>query len=397
MEYVFQLLLLFIYITISSYAADFVQNPDFEIPPANLTTANATAGANSIPGWSVNGTVWYVPLTSSSGGGHAVQLGPNGKISQTIKATGGDDVLHYILSFTVAAQNQDCANNLTALNLTLHDSWDTYASKLIYMQKNSTRNLWERHALYLGQLGGRDYVHLQIESVTTNSQHNVTCWPLVDAFTVNTNFLPRWYNGNWMSNGGFEVGPAFLKNFADGIILTSEEEMLESPLQQWSILGTIRYIDSRHYRVPRGEAAVELLSGDPSGVRADFTNLPTKYTYTLNFTVGDANDSCVGDFTVHVQVGSSALYNFTMHSNGTGSAFKQSLKFKVDEKPSSSRETSITFYSFDEGRTRAGLLCGPVLDSIFLAGSYGERVRPCICNGILLLVFSFFIAFNLHT
>lgn len=56
-------------------------------------------------------------------------------------------------------------------------------------------------------------------------------------------------------NGGSEVGPAFLKNSSE--ILLNDE--LQSPLKQWSVIGTVKYIDSRHYLVPEGRAAIEIL------------------------------------------------------------------------------------------------------------------------------------------
>lgn len=181
------------------------------------------------------------------------------------------------------------------------------------------------------------------------------------------------------------MGPAFVKSSPSGLILSEEEDANDSPLQQWSILGTVRYVDSRHYKVPRGEAAVELLTG---GVKEESMNLQRKVTYTLNFTIGDANDSCVADFVVYVQIGSS-LYNFTIQSNGSGSSFKHTLKFRVDEELYPSARSAISFYSFEETRTRDGVLCGPVLDDIYLTSS-AFMVRNC---DIRVLVFSLFVVF----
>ncbi|KAK4402650.1 microtubule-associated protein 8 [Sesamum angolense] len=213
-------------------------------------------------------------------------------------------------------------------------------------------------------MGRGDSVNLEIASVASNSGRNgSSCWP-VDAFTVKKNGMPRWYEGNMLANGDFEVGPAFLSNSSEGILLNDEPDRLISPLQQWSVLGTIRYIDSKHYKVPQGKAAVELLSGAPSGIQVDL-KLPTTLTsYTLNFTMGDADDSCVGDFILYVQTGVD-VHNFTMRSNGTGSASRHSVRFKAE----SSRETSIRLYSFNETRASDGVLCGPVLDNVVLDGS----------------------------
>ncbi|KAL3818690.1 hypothetical protein ACJIZ3_004595 [Penstemon smallii] len=312
-----------------SYAADLLQNPDFESPPTNVT-ANATSQllllltrANSIPGWSFNGTIWYATSggnLSLPGNGHAVQLGENGRINQTFKAVG--DVLDYVLTFTLAAQNENCANNHTA-------------------SIPPPAGLW---------------------SIRLLSQEKI---------------CP---DGNILANGGFEIGPAFLKNSnssssssssSGGVVLNEEAERFESPLQEWAIMGTIRYIDSKHYKVPQGKAAIQLLSGDPSGVHIDL-NFPLGSAYKLNFTIGDANDSCVGYFIVYLQIGNQIM-NFTMQSNGTGSAFNHDVSFNSE----SSGETSISFYSFNETRRRSdGVLCGPVLDNIIInALSYGSRIQ----------------------
>nr|GFD33023.1 lysine--tRNA ligase [Tanacetum cinerariifolium] len=81
--------------------------------------------------------------------------------------------------------------------------------------------------------------------------------------------------------------------------------------------------------------------------------------------MGDAGDSCVGDFTVVVQVGS-LKWNLMMKSNGDGSSKKYSVKFQLrghnilDEVP-------ITFVSYNETRTSDHQeLCGPVLDAMHL-------------------------------
>ncbi|KAL8037931.1 hypothetical protein ABFX02_11G069900 [Erythranthe guttata] len=401
MEHVLHPLLLFfiMYCMVTiSYAQDFLQNPDFEIPPSNITANSTTSQfilltkANSIPGWSFNGTVSYVTSGANlsfawNGGAHAVQLGENGTIKQTLIAKG--EVLDYMLSFNLIPQSEDCANNRTAVNVSINGKSTYYdKSKVFSLERNLTTNLWESHALYLGRLGDES-IDITIASVKTNhsQNNNVTCWPLVDAFTVKKNWLPRWYDGNGIANEGFEIGPGFLKNSSEGIILDEEQDRFNSPLQEWSILGKIKYIDSKNYKVPRGKAAIELLSGNPSGVRMDLI-LETTYTYTLTFTMGDANDSCAGDLTVHVQLGNYNVHNFTMRSNGTGSALKRSITFKSEERT----KTPIALYSFNATRTSSGVLCGPVIDNVILqvsgrgkSGSYRERMK--FYDGVLILSF----------
>lgn len=323
---------------------------------------------NSIPGWSFNGTVWYVtPAANLSlpGNGHAIQLGENGRINQTFKGT--DDYYDYILTFTLAAQNENCFDNFTAVNVSVLDPryrYDDDRSQVFSLGRNLSRQLWISYGFHLGSWGSKkDSISLEIKSVAQNLEQNVTCWPVVDNFIVKRNGMPRWYGDNGIANGNFEIGPAVIKNSSEGILLNEESSSYHTPLQQWKILGTVKYIDSKHFKVPRDNAAIELFSGYPSGIQADFV-FQREQTYTLNFTIGDADDSCVGDLLVLLQVGND-VRNYTFQSNGTGSGkSRHSVSFSIASE--SSRDTSIVFYRFNETWASDGVLCGPVLDNISL-------------------------------
>lgn len=93
--------------------------------------------------------------------------------------------------------------------------------------------------------------------------------------------------------------------------------------------------------IPEQKAAIELVSGSPSGVLTT-PNLFRGSTHVLEFMMGDANNSCVGEFIVYAQVGN-LIQNFTLRSNGTGSVQRFSMKFKAEFKL-----TSISFVSFNE-------------------------------------------------
>ncbi|XP_073314963.1 protein BIIDXI-like [Primulina huaijiensis] len=392
MDHVFQFLLLFfIYITLSN-AADILQNPDFEIPPMNIVE-NETSQLlllhnkqNPIPGWSFDGTVWYVtPAANLSlpGNGHAIQLGENGRINQTFKGT--DDYSDYILTFTLAAQNENCFNNFTAVNISVLDpEYDDDRSRVFSLERNLSRQLWISYGFHLGSWGSKtDSINLEIMSVAQNLEQNVTCWPVVDNFIVNRNRMPRWYEGNVIANGDFEIGPAVIKNSSEGILVNEESSSYHTPLQQWKILGTVKYIDSKHFKVPRGNAAIELFSGYPSGIQADFVFQMEK-TYTLNFTLGDADDSCVGDLLVFLQVGND-IRNYTVQSNGTGSAnSRHSVSFSIASELS--RDTSIAFYRFNETWTSDGVLCGPVLDniSLYMLSSNSSSMKMELWYGVVI-------------
>lgn len=174
--------------------------------------------------------------------------------------------------------------------------------------------------------------------------------------------------GNLVANGGFEFGPDFLGNSEGGVLLDSAPTPLFSPLVQWSIMGTVKYIDSKHFFVPQGTAAVELISGVSSGIQAA-VKLQGGSSYTLNFTLGDANDSCKATFLVGAQAGSTSR-NFTLESNGTGSAVKFSMTFNAI-----SDDNMITFLSYTASQSNDGdFLCGPVIDDVILTVSHGLRI-----------------------
>ena len=182
--------------------------------------------------------------------------------------------------------------------------------------------------------------------------------------------IGKWLLGNelLLSNGGFESGPDFLSNSTEGILLDPVSSPIQSAIQQWSVLGTVKYIDSKHYFVPEGNAAIELISGVSSGVQTAST-LTEGSAYNLNFTIGDANDSCVGTFILGAQAGSTAQ-NFTLQSEGTGSAKTFSMTFKAD-----SSVTLISFLSYTSSQTKDGIFCGPVVDNVVLRASYGLKLE----------------------
>jgi hypothetical protein len=176
------------------------------------------------------------------------------------------------------------------------------------------------------------------------------------------------YTDNLLPNGGFETGPDFLSNSTEGILLDEYRSAVQSPIQLWSVLGTVKYIDSRHFFVPQGNAAIEIVSGVSAGIQTGVM-LTEGSKYNLEFALGDANDTCVGDFIVGVQTGSTSQ-NFSLASSGTGSAKKFSVTFKAN--PSA---TQISFLSYTTIQTRDGVYCGPVVDDVVLRASYGLKLE----------------------
>lgn len=137
---------------------------------------------------------------------------------------------------------------------------------------------------------------------------------------------------------------------------------------EWSIIGTVKYIDSKHYSIPNGKAAIELVSGAPSGILTIIV-LSKGAKYILEFMMGDANDSCVADIVVYAQVGMT-IKNVTIWSKGTGSAHKYSIPFTADLSM-----TAISFTMFNEIQTSDNVLCGPVIDYVIFRTSYGLRLK----------------------
>lgn len=123
-----------------------------------------------------------------------MQLGENGNINQTFRAT--DDYRQYILTFTLTARDDDCFNNATAVNVSVPER-----SRVFSLLGHFGKNQWETYAFYLGDWGSkRDSIKLEIIRVTTNTASNVTCWPIVDNFLITRHVTPRWYDGMLYSN-----------------------------------------------------------------------------------------------------------------------------------------------------------------------------------------------------
>ncbi|XP_018860155.1 uncharacterized protein LOC109021882 [Juglans regia] len=351
-------------------SADLLQNPDFESPPANLPEKFTSpfvlsSQNNTIPGWTFEGTVLYVKASqnvSLPGSGHAIQLGQDGKINQTFIANG--DIMDYVLTFTLASVGQNCsANTDIALAVSAPDS-----SRVFSLKQLHGKETWESYGHYLGSWGDGENVNLVFQSQTSESYPNSTCWPVIDTILLKSvGTLPE-SKDNQLPNGGFETGPDFLSNSSEGVLLDENPSLVHSPLRGWSVLGTVKYIDSKHFFVPQGNAAVEIVSGVSAGIKTAAT-LKEGSTYNLEFTLGDANDTCVGDFIVEAQTGSTAQ-NFSLASSGIGSAKNISVTFKAGPSP-----TVIGFLSYTTTQTKDGEFCGPVVDHVVLGASYGQKLE----------------------
>ncbi|XP_022928227.1 uncharacterized protein LOC111435121 [Cucurbita moschata] len=357
-------LLLLLLLSAGVTSRELLKNSDFESPPSNLPeNSNKTSvklNENStIPGWTFQGTGEYITVSQNISlpeKGHAILLGEDGRINQTFIAD--VDFLNYLLTFALAPGGQNCSSTAPLL-VSAPDS-----DAMFTFSQHYGKEPWEVHGVFLGSWGDEEPVNLQIGSQANDS--TPACWPVIDSLHIKTMGIVMPDSGNLVVNGGFEFGPDFLESVEGGVLLDSVPTPLFSPLAQWAIMGTVRYINSKHFFVPQGNAAVELISGASSGVQAA-VKLQAG-SYTLNFTLGDANDSCEAKFLVGVQAGSGSQ-NFTLESNGTGSAVKFSMPFNA-----APDDNTITFLSYTTSKTKDGDFCGPVIDDVFLRASHGLRI-----------------------
>ncbi|GJW06935.1 RNA-directed DNA polymerase, eukaryota [Tanacetum coccineum] len=269
----------------------------------------------------------------------------------------------------VIPSSPSCANDATAINVS-----GPSLSKVFFYKQSLGKETWQTYAYAFWRnsipLGG---VTLQIQSAVSSSRSNSACWPIIDELLLSGIKYPRVYGGmsfsnsvnefcyqtpdfgfilqqkcNGFLNSGFEVGPGFLESSSQGILLEAESnidplDIVVSALQSWEVLGTVKYIDSKHYAVPQGLRAVELVSGNPSGISYNAV-FYLKGQFTLDFIMGDAGDSCVGDLAVVVQVGTQK-WSFATRSNGLGSSQKYTVKFYAAYSPLDAVPISFSSYN----------------------------------------------------
>ncbi|KAI3924040.1 hypothetical protein MKW92_053008 [Papaver armeniacum] len=238
----------------SAFAAD-LQNPDFEKPPTNIpkNSTNQFIPLNSIintlPGWSYQGTVQYV--ISSGQGGNAIYLGQDGKINQTFKAIGEFDLNYdYLLTFNLKPAQPNCTSP-TSVTISVPNR-----SVVVSFEK---------------KFGNQNTDGLIKDGQLIKEKKNLVL------------------------NDGFEVGPAFPNNSYGGILIDAESNPSQSPLNQWAVLGTVKYITNKNknYEIPEGDAAIELVLGKSSGVQTTVT-LKKDSEYKMKVFFSGKNDACIG-------------------------------------------------------------------------------------------------------
>ncbi|KAG2671667.1 hypothetical protein I3843_13G005600 [Carya illinoinensis] len=348
----------FLLLTGPAFAATFLEgyldNGNFEEGPKPTDIKKTVLkGKYALPKWELNGFVEYISAGPQPGGMyfavahgvHAVRLGNEASISQTVKVKPG---ALYALTF---GASRTCAQ-------------DEVLRVLVPPQKGDL----PLQTLYSSN-GGDTYAFgfVATSNAVTVTFHNPgiqedpACGPLLDAVAIKELFPPRPTRDNLVKNPGFEEGPYHLVNSSHGVLLPPRQEDLTSPLPGWIIesLKAVKFIDSKHFNVPSGFAAIELVAGRESAIAQILRTVPNKF-YNLTFAVGDAKNGCHGSMMIEAFAAKDTL-KVPFKSEGKGRFKTASFKFKA-----LSFRTRITFFSsFYHTRTDDfGSLCGPVLDQV---------------------------------
>ncbi|XP_065856482.1 protein TEEBE-like [Euphorbia lathyris] len=347
----------------SSYAAvppkpldGLVANGDFEQAPAKSNLKKTVIiGKNSLPKWEINGLVEYVSGGPQPGGfylaiprgAHAVRLGNEGSISQDLILKPGSTYALTIGATKTCAQDEVLEvmvpgqkSELPLQTLYSTDGGDTYALAFKAISR--------------------------VVKVTFHNpgvQEDPACGPLLDAIAIKEMLAFKYVKGNLVKNGGFETGPHVFNNFSTGVLIPPKQIDLISPLPGWIVesLKPIKYIDSKHFFVPSGKAAIELVAGRESALAQIIRTIPNKF-YNLKFTIGDAKNGCHGSMMVEAFAAKDTL-KVKFESQGKGGFKTAILRFKAI-----SNRTRITFYSayYHTKLHDYGHMCGPVLDNVIV-------------------------------
>ncbi|KAG6399545.1 hypothetical protein SASPL_141026 [Salvia splendens] len=192
-------------------------------------------------------------------------------------------------------------------------------------------------------------------------QEDPTCGPLLDSIAIKEKLPLKLTPGNLVKNGGFETGPHVFKNYSTGILILPMRQDLCSPIPGWIVesLKPVKYIDSKHFNVPSGLAAIEFVGGRETAIAQIIRTVEKKW-YELTFTVGDANNGCHGTMTVEAFAGGKSI-SVPFTSQGKGWFKNASLRFEAV-----SNRTRIRFWNpfYHTKIYDFGHMCGPVIDNV---------------------------------
>ncbi|KAL9231244.1 hypothetical protein vseg_006495 [Gypsophila vaccaria] len=335
----------------ASHHGGLLPNGNFEFPPKQMKKTIILG--NSLPNWHVTGHVEYIQGGPQPGGMyfpvahgvHAVRLGNEASVSQTLPVKPG---AFYALTF---GATRTCAQD-EVLRVSVPPFQGDLPIQTLFSSDGGDTYAW-------GFLATSNVAKITFHN--PGLQEDPACGPLIDAVALKE-LRPTYPSAaNLVRNSGFEVGPYRLFNTSHGILLPPRQEDVISPLPGWIIesLKAIKYLDKKHFNVPSGHSAIELVAGRESAVAQVIRTVPDR-VYNLTFTIGDAKNGCKGSMMVVAFAGKDTL-KASFVSQGFGSFTTVSMRFKAI-----SNRTRLTFFSpyYHSKSDEYGILCGPVLDEV---------------------------------
>ncbi|XP_022734073.1 uncharacterized protein LOC111287665 [Durio zibethinus] len=335
----------------------YLENGNFEEKPKPTDIKKTVLlGEHALPKWIIKGLVEYITGGPQPGGMfyavahgvHAVKLGNEASISQTIPVKPGT---LYALTF---GASRTCAQD-EVLRVSVPTQSGDLPLQTLYSSYGGDVYAW-------GFIAKSKYVTVTFHN--PGIQEDPTCGPLLDAVAIKELVRPLPTRDNLVKNKGFEEGPHRLVNSTNGVLLPPRQEDFTSPLPGWIIesLKAVKFIDSKHFNVPVGNAAVELVAGRESAIAQILRTVPNQL-YNLTFIIGDARNGCHGKMMVEAFAAKDTV-KVPFTSRGKGEFKTATLKFKAV-----TARTRITFFS-SYYHTRIddfGSLCGPVLDEVHVS------------------------------
>ncbi|XP_071688057.1 protein TEEBE-like [Rutidosis leptorrhynchoides] len=352
------LLLLFFALSFILYICLFIlgslPNGNFEQAPSpSHLKKTVIIGKYSLPKWEISGLVEYVTggpqpngfYFAIPRGAHAARLGKEANISQYITLRVGED---YSLTF---AATRTCAQE-EVLRISASGWSDDLPIQTVYSSDGG-----DTYAFAFKATTSRTKITFHNPGV----QEDPACGPLLDAVAIKEMCPLRYTKGNLVKNGGFENGPHVFKNYSTGVLILPNRDDIVSSLPGWIVesLKPAKYIDSKHFAVPKGLAAIELVGGRETAIAQIIRTMPNK-VYMLSFIIGDAKNDCHGSMMVEAFAGKDTL-KAKYESQGKGGSKIARLKFTAV-----SSRTRLTFYSsfYHTKLNDYGHFCGPILDNV---------------------------------
>ncbi|KAM2061647.1 hypothetical protein ACFX1T_046683 [Malus domestica] len=340
-------------------------NGNFEYgPKQSELKGTVVTNPHAIPNWEISGFVEYIKSGQKQGdmllvvpeGGFAVRLGNEASIKQKLKVKKGE---FYSITFSAA---RTCAQEET-LNVSITPNLEKRHRGIMPIQTMYSSNGWDSYAWGFNA----DFDEIELVIHNPGVEEDAACGPLIDSVALKLLASPKRTRGkklgaNLLKNGNYEEGPYVFPNTSWGVLIPPHIEDNHSPLPGWIIesLKAVKYIDSKHFSVPEGWRAIELVGKESALAQVVFT-LPGKL-YALTFTVGDSNNACEGSLVVEAFAGKDIL-KVPYQSKGRG-GFKHARFLFTAVGP----RTRIMFYStfYTMAADHSGSLCGPVIDDVKL-------------------------------